>query len=125
LYANNIVYFSKDPAVEDLFCHLLGEHCKVDFMGIMEWFLGVHFLWRISSLAVSINLNQSGFASNLVESIFCETGNGNPLATPYHSGIPVDSIAPLTDADDSPAQLQQTQAYQSLNGSIGWLATTT
>jgi hypothetical protein len=70
-------------------------------------------------------MNQSAFASNLVESFFHETCNEIPLAIPYQSGIPVNSIAPSTDADNSPAQLRQTQAFQSLIGSIGWLAKTT
>jgi hypothetical protein len=125
LYVDDFVYFSKDPAVEALFCRLLGECCKVDFMGIVEWFLGVHISWRISSSTVSVHMNQSGFASNLVESFFCKTCNETPLVTPYRSGIPVDSIPPSTDTGNSPAQLRQTQAYQSLIGSIGWLAMTT
>jgi hypothetical protein len=102
---DDFVYFSKDPADEDLFCRLLGEHCKVDFMEILKWFLGIHFSWRISSLAVYVHMNQLGFASNLIESFFCETPNANPLATPHQSGIPMDSISPSTNADDSPAQL--------------------
>ncbi len=48
-----------------------------------------------------------------------------PTATPYWSGIPIDAIAPSTDADDSPAQIQCKEAYQSLIGSIGWLAMST
>jgi hypothetical protein len=45
LYTDNFVYFSEDPAVEDLFYRHLGEGYKVDFMGIVEWFfLRVHFL---------------------------------------------------------------------------------
>jgi hypothetical protein len=44
---------------------------------------------------------------------------------PYHSGILIDSIAPSTEADDSSAQLQCKEAYQSLIGSISWLALTT
>jgi hypothetical protein len=119
------MYFSKDPAVEALFCHLLAEHCKVNFMGIVEWFLGVHFSWSITSSLVAVHLNQSGFASNLVESFFWESRNPTPTATPYQSGVPIHSIAPLTDNKDSPAKLCQQEAYQSLVGSIGWLAGTT
>jgi hypothetical protein len=70
-------------------------------------------------------MNQSGFASNLMESFFCKTRNETPLATPYQSGIPEDSITPSIDTDNSSAQLWRTQAYQSLIGSIGWLAMTT
>jgi hypothetical protein len=94
-------------------------------MGIVEWFLDVHFSWQISSSLVLVHMNQSGFASNLVESFFHKARDANPLATSYWSAIPVDSIAPSTDADNSPAQICGTQAYQSLIGSIGWLAMTT
>ena len=77
------------------------------------------------SNSVVVHLNQSGFAANLVESFFWESQNPMPTATPYQSGIPINAIAPLTDADDSPAQLQCTDAYQSLIGSIGWLVMST
>jgi hypothetical protein len=57
-----------DPAIEKLFCCLLAERCKVDFMGIVEWFLGIHFSWRMTSSTIAVHLNLSGFATNLVES---------------------------------------------------------
>ncbi len=38
LYIDDFVYFSKNPAIEALFCHLLSAHCKVNFMGIIEWY---------------------------------------------------------------------------------------
>ena len=44
---------------------------------------------------------------------------------PYRSGVPIDSIAPSTVDNNSPAQLQRTAAYQSLIGSIGWLSNST
>jgi hypothetical protein len=47
------------------------------------------------------------------------------MATPYWSGVPIDSIVPSADADNSPSQLQWTEAYQSLIGSFGWLAMAT
>ena len=94
-------------------------------MGIVEWFLGVHFSWRITPDSVTVHLNQPGFAANLVESFFKESWNPMPTATPYQSGIPINTIAPLTDANDSFAQLRCTESYQSLIGSIGWLAMST
>ena len=94
-------------------------------MGVVEWFLGIHFAWRITPTSVSVHLNQSGFAANLVESFFQDSRNVTPTATPYRSGVPIDSIAPSTDDDDSPAQLRRTAAYQSLIGSIGWLSSST
>jgi hypothetical protein len=45
LYVDDFVYFLEDPAVEALFCCLLAQRCKVDFMGIINWFLGIHFSW--------------------------------------------------------------------------------
>jgi hypothetical protein len=115
----------EDPAVEALFCRLLAEGCKVDFMGIIEWFLGVHFLWHITLSLVDVHLNQSGFATNLVESFARQTCTETQTATPYQSGVPINSIAPSLDANDSLAQLQWEEAYQSLIGSIGWLSSTT
>ena len=41
MYVDNFVFFSEDPAVETLFECLLQEQIKVDFMGLVEWFLGV------------------------------------------------------------------------------------
>jgi hypothetical protein len=125
LYVNNFVYFSEDPTVEALFCHLLTERGNVDFRGIVEWFLGVHFVWRVTSSLVAVHLNQSGFATNLVESFSQQACSRTPTATPYQSGVPINPIAPSLDADDSPAQLHCKEAYQSLIGSISWLSSTT
>jgi hypothetical protein len=41
LYVDNFVYYSEDLAVEDLFCQLLAQWCKVDLMGIINWFLDI------------------------------------------------------------------------------------
>jgi hypothetical protein len=57
----------KDPADEALFEHLLRERIKVDFMGLVEWFLGLHFSWQITKSMVDVHMNQSGFAANLVK----------------------------------------------------------
>jgi hypothetical protein len=45
--------------------------------------------------------------------------------TLYCSGVPINSIAESTEADDSPALKQQKDAYQSLVGSICWLVHST
>jgi hypothetical protein len=113
LYINNFVYFLEDPAVETLFKLLLH---------LVEWFLGIHSSWRITKSAVAVHMNQSGFATNLVKQFFPDKWNPTPDATPYCSGVPIDSIAPSSDGDDLLAQIQRTEAYQSLIGSIGWLA---
>jgi hypothetical protein len=43
-YANNFVYLSEDQALEELFCRLLSNRCKVDFMDLFSGFLGSIFL---------------------------------------------------------------------------------
>jgi hypothetical protein len=74
---------------------------------------------------VAVNLNQSGIASNLVESFFCDTHNPTPMAMPYRSGIPINAIAPSTKNDDSLALKCHKEAYQKLIGSIGLLSCST
>ncbi len=125
LYVDDFVYFSKDLAVESLFSRLLTKCCKVDFMGIVNWFLGVHFSWRLTLSVITVHLSQSGFASNLFDSFHLLERNQTPTATPYRSGIPIDAIAPSTEDDESPALKRCKDAYQSLVGSIGWLAHST
>ncbi len=125
LYINNFVYFSEDPAVEALIECLLQECVKVDFMGLVGWFLGIHFLWCITPSRVDVHLNQTGFAANLVEQFYCDSQEPTPMAMPYCLGVLIVSIASSSDKVDSPSQLRWTDAYQSLIGSIGWLATTT
>jgi hypothetical protein len=57
LYVDNFVYFSEDPAIETLFERLLTEWVKVDFIGLMEWFWGIHFSWRITKSEVVVHMN--------------------------------------------------------------------
>ena len=89
VYVDDFVYFLEDPSVEALFCRLLAERCKVDFIGVVEWFLGIHFAWRITSDSISVHLNQLEFAANLVESFFQDSHNVTPTATPYRSVCPL------------------------------------
>jgi hypothetical protein len=89
---------------------------------LVEWFLGIHFSWQITKSTVDVHMNQSGFAANLIKQFCRDKWERTSDATPYRSGIPNDLIAPSTDADNSPAQLWRTDSYQSLVGSIGWLA---
>jgi hypothetical protein len=55
LYVDNFVNFLEDPNVEALFECLLREQMKVNFMGFVEWFLGIHFSWRFTSLQVDVH----------------------------------------------------------------------
>jgi hypothetical protein len=51
--------------------------------------------------------------------------NQMPTATPYRSGIPIDAVALSLKDEDSSALKQHKDAYQSLIGSISWLAHST
>jgi hypothetical protein len=105
IYVDDFVYFLEDPGVESLFERLLWERVKVYFMGLVKWFLGIHFSWWIKKSAVDVHMNQSGFSANLVKQFCHDEWDHTPDATPYQSGIPIDLIAPSTDADDSPTQI--------------------
>jgi hypothetical protein len=72
-----------------------------------------------------VHLNQFRFATNLVERFSRQARDITHTTTPYPSGVPINSIAPSADPDDSPAQIQRKEAYQSLIGSIGWLSSST
>ncbi len=67
LYVDDFVYFLEDPAVKALFERLLRERIKVDFTGLVEWFLSIHFSWRITKSVVDVHMNQLGFAANLIK----------------------------------------------------------
>ena len=75
--------------MESLFERLLKALVKVDFMGLVEWFLGIHFSWRFTPSKVDVHLNQTGFAANLVEQFCRDAREPTPTATPYQSGVPL------------------------------------
>jgi hypothetical protein len=62
--------------------------------------LGASPLLQLTSISTSLILLQT------LSSFACQACNETPTATPYQSGIPIDSIAPSVNADDSPAQIQ-------------------
>ena len=125
LYVNDFVIFSTCDAVEEKFQEILSRLITVDFMGIVEWFLGDHFSWRMSQGEVNIHMNQSGFSRNPVESFELQHRSQTPLSTPYCSGMPIDAIAVADKDNESPAQKPCTAAYQSLVVSVGWLCNNT
>jgi hypothetical protein len=125
LYVDDFIYFSNDATVEAKFQRLLKRHVAVDFMGDVEWFLGTHFQWSVSPEAVKVHLSQTGFASHLVEAHDIHLRNVTPDATPYRSGLPIDAIPDSDEDDDSPTLISRRRKYQSIVGSIGWLANST
>jgi len=106
-------------------CQLLSSLVTVNFLGTVDWFLGTHFQWSCHDNKVSVHLSQTGFAAHLVKDNNVHTQNINPDATPYRSGLPIDACPESDEADDCPALLECKKRYQSVVGSIGWLAQST
>ena len=125
LYVDDFIYFSEDPTVERRFEELLSSLVTVDFMGTVDWFLGTHFQWSSYKDNVSVHLSQTGFAAHLVENNNVHDRNITPDATPYRSGLPIDACPESDESDDCPALIERKKKYQSVVGSIGWLAQST
>ncbi|KAL7547756.1 hypothetical protein ACHAWF_011034 [Thalassiosira exigua] len=125
LYVDDFVYFSSSDETEKKFERLLAQHIMVDFMGTVEWFLGIHFQWNATPSSVSVHLNQAGFAANTVESFNLQDRNVTPDATPYRSGLPIDGIAESDEPKTSSALEKRRREYRRLVGCIGWIAMNT
>ncbi len=94
-------------------------------MGRCQVVLGHLFFMAFYQVWCCYPLKTIGVAPNLVECFCWDTWDPTPPATAYCSGVLINSIAPSTNDNQYPAQLHCTEAYQSLIGSIGWLATAT
>ncbi|KAL7445637.1 hypothetical protein ACHAXH_009550 [Discostella pseudostelligera] len=127
LYVDDVVYYSPIDLVEKRFEQILAAKFQISFMGVVNWFLGTHFTWLdLPDGNLSVHLSQVAYAQNLVERHRQQNINVNPCATPYRSGLPIDSIhgAPPEDFID-PTFLHRREMYQSMVGSLNWLATNT
>ena len=123
---DDFIYFSFLNAIERRFETILSSQIKVKFMGVVTWFLGIHFTWADKpDRHLGIHLSQVAYAQNLVERYRQHTINYNSQTTPYRSGLPINSILPAQELEDDPVFLRRKLQYQSLVGSLNWLATTT
>lgn len=125
LYVDDMVYYSTSDASEKRFEEILSSQFTISFMGIVNWFLGTHFTWlTLPDGNLSVHLSQVAFAQNLVERYRQNNINPNPRATPYRSGLPIDSIQGTTpDKMTDPSFIRLREQYQSIVGSLNWLAT--
>jgi len=124
IYVDDIIYFSTSNDVEKHFEEQLGSLVSVDFMGQVSQFLGIEFAWQHHPDGnISVSLTQQSFAETLIESLGFDTLNASSFASPYRSNLPVDSILD----DDLPVEQRDALRlqYQSLVGSLNWLAHTT
>ena len=97
----------------------------VDYMGTVEWFLSTHFQWLATPGVVKVHLSQTRFTSHLVEENDIHLRNITPDATPYRSGLPIDACPESDEGEKNPTFIERKKKYQSIVGSIGWLAQTT
>ncbi len=124
IYVDDIIYFSTSDAVEQKFESLLWTIGEVEFMGQVTQFLGIEFTWKHHTDGnPSVSLTQQSFAETLIESLNLSTASVSTFTTPYRLGLAIDSIQhetmSCTDRDTLCLN------YQSLVGSLNWLAHTT
>jgi len=93
-------------------------------MGKVSHFLGIEFTWKeLSDGHLSVSLTQQSFIESLLDSLNIHFENISSYSSPYHSGLHIDSI-PHQEMSSSSRDHLRLQ-YQSLIGSLNWLAHTT
>jgi hypothetical protein len=86
--------------------------------------LGIEFSWcHHDDGNLSVSLTQQSFAENLADSVNYSTASTLTFVTPYHSGFLMESIPESTLSSHEQDHLHL--HYQSLVGSLNWLAHTT
>jgi len=124
IYVDNIIYFSVSNKVERKFESLLSTIGEVDFMGQVSHFLGIEFSWKFHpDENLSVSLTQQSFVETLLESLNLSNLSTSSYTLPYHSGLVIDSIPHQEMSSTDRDKLRLT--YQSLVGSLNWLAHTT
>jgi len=124
IYVDDIIYFSTCDQVERKFEELLGGLVSVENMGQVSHFLGIEFTWNFHDDGnLTVLLTQQSFAENLVESLGFTDISLSTYITPYRSGYPIDSVP--SDSQSATQRDQLRLQYQSLVGSLNWLAHTT
>jgi len=124
IYVNDIIYFSLHDEVERNFVQLLSTIGEEDFMGQVTHFLRIEFTWLKSSDGyLSVTLTQQSFTEFLLDSLNIPYVGISHFSTPYRSGNTIDSIPfqKMSSSDRDHLHLK----YQSLVGSLNWLAHTT
>jgi hypothetical protein len=121
IYVDNIIYFS---SVEKWFETNLSTIGDVDFMGKVSHFLGIEFTWNeLPDGHLCVSLTQQSFVESLLDSLNISVDVISTYTSPYHSGVNIDSI-PCQDMNSIDRDRLRLQ-YQSLVGSLNWLAHTT
>lgn len=124
IYVDNIIYFSVSNKVERKFESLLSTIGEVDFMGQVSHFLGIEFSWKFHpDENLSVSLTQQSFVETLLEALNLSNLSTSSYTSPYRSGLVINSIPHQEMSSTDRDKLRLT--YQSLVGSLNWLAHTT
>jgi len=124
VYVDDIIYFSPCDNVEKKFESLLSSIGSIDFMGQVTHFLGIEFQWKYHTDGnLSVSLTQQSFVEALLESLQIHHYSPSSYTTPYQTGMSIDTIpsVSLPTGEQDKLRLQ----YQSIVGSLNWLAHTT
>jgi hypothetical protein len=124
IYLDDFVYYSTDPHEQLHFQEELKKCVVIDIMGPVDWFLGTVFTWKQHDGGnLSVFLLQMAFTEFTGHRFAINKFKQVRNMSPYCSGIPIDSIAPPDKHD--PDLKRRTECFQSIVGSINWLATCT
>ena len=97
----------------------------VDFMGAVDFFLGIRFDWDTSDKSnLRVKLVQEAYAESIVHKMGLSESNKDEKMTPYRSGLPIDSLPTASDLS-SPEQQKITEIYRNYVGMLTWIASST
>jgi hypothetical protein len=124
-YVDNCAYYGTDDVTESWFQAALGERLKIDFMGDLLYYLGVHYDWQTTKDGrLTVHLSQEGHIYKMLENNNMRSTDSHfPVSTPYRSGTPIDRIP--HDGVTPEQKPQLVSSYQSIVGSLNWLSLST
>ena len=124
LYVDDFVYFSESKAAEKEFETRFLSRITVDFNGTIGYFLGInHTVEHHPDGHISVHLSQEAFTDALLLQHLLHHDHISTERSPYKSGLPVDKIKNTEYSHTKQQYL--TQKFQSIVGSLNWLATST
>ncbi|MFN9980261.1 MAG: hypothetical protein ACK53Y_10125, partial [bacterium] len=93
-------------------------------MGQVSHFIGIEFTWSHQPDGnLSVTLTQQSFVEMLLENLEISSDTISTFTTPYCPGISIDTIPILSISNAEQDKLRL--RYQSIVGSLNWLAHTT
>ena len=124
-YVDDCSYFGSDDETEQWFEEALGSKLKIDFMGPLSYYLGVHFVWgRTSDGRLTVHMSQAGHIHKMLEKHgLDDPASLHPVKTPFRSGMAIDSVP--HDGLEPEHKPELVTQFQSLVGSFNWLAGST